>query len=139
MKLILFTLILLSPLNVLADSATNLVEVEGIISSEPKLYESKDKKYKSYSFKLCSGSKECSYGDQYLLASFKEKKWDQKVGEFKWKKGDKVSFKGKLRKRKQGPAEGGLVGSFDINDYSHKEVFTKLRKPSSFKFMNTGN
>ncbi|MDD0851680.1 hypothetical protein HBN50_01180 [Halobacteriovorax sp. GB3] len=105
------------------------VEIEGYIQDNPRVYESKDGKYKSYSFKI-SDQKESKYGDQYVLVTFKEIVWGEKMGEdFKWKKGDKIKYKGKLFPAKKN--NSGLVGSFYINDYDHSEFFKKIRKPAS--------
>lgn len=111
-------------------------QLEGYIADTPRLYVSKDEKSKRYSFKL-SSSKDKKYGDEYLLVSFYEKKWNEKVGTFKWKSGDKVKLKGVLKPRKEGKAAGGLIGSFEVNNFSYKDVFKKLRKPSSFDIQYT--
>lgn len=109
------------------------IELEAYIIDEPRFHESDDGKYQSYSYKV-SPVKDRKYGDEYMLVSHKTVSWGEKVGEFKYKKGDKVKLSGKFKPRKDGKAKGGLMGSLDVNHFTHEQVFKEKRTPAKFKF-----
>jgi hypothetical protein len=96
-----------------------MVSLSGTIEDKPRRYDSSDGNYASYSFKLSSGKG--SYGDEYVLVSYRVKKWGKKVGEFNLGQGEKVTLKGKFSESRE-KGKGGIVGSLNVNDLDYDVV-----------------
>ncbi|MGZ3786941.1 MAG: hypothetical protein ACXVLQ_00375 [Bacteriovorax sp.] len=95
--------------------------VEGYVHDEPKFHSNYGGKYQSYSFRVNAASSHHN-GDEFISVSFYAVKWGKKVGEFNFKKGDKVRLEGVYHEFKNNQRGSGIVGSLSVNDLSLKEV-----------------
>jgi hypothetical protein len=96
-----------------------MVSLSGTIEDKPRRYDSSDGNYASYSFKLSSGKG--NHGDEYVLVSYRVKKWGKKVGDFSLVQGEKVTLKGKFSESRE-KGKGGIVGSLNVNDLDYDVV-----------------
>ena len=95
------------------------VSLQGYVKNEPRLYSGNNGKYVNYSFEL-NAAAQSRFGDEYVLVTFNTVKWCKKVGEFKFKKGEKVEVTGVYSESK-GKNSSGLIGSLAVNDVSYPE------------------
>lgn len=112
------------------------VSITGYITDIPRHFNISNNE--SYYFTL-SATPEAKYGDEYYLVYYHTKLWGEKVGEWNYSKGDKITLKGVFSRRlnretgNYEKAEGGLMGSLAVNDFSYDYVFKKNRKPATFE------
>jgi hypothetical protein len=97
------------------------ITVTGFVQDEPRFHTGYNGNYQSWTFTM-NASAERRHGDEFLSVTFHTVKWGKTVGEFKLKKGEEVTLKGRFSEFKGARKGTGIVGAFYVNDFSIDEV-----------------